>query len=406
VCDALCSLQGTGALFAKSSDRPPSEAQVVERRGPRAGGSVLRTQYLTLEDVGAAALLGSRPTWTWGFEHGVNEHGVAIGNEQIWTVDDPRDAPSALTGLDLVRLGLERADRAESAVDLMTSLLESHGQGGIADRDEHKAYFSSFLVADAGEAWVLETSARSWAARRVGVEEHGVSLSNRICLSTDWTRASNDVAAAGDFDRWRLASSPTEHADKRLAVTRPCATSGPEDARPAAIAGVLRDHDGVSWGRPDGDPAVVALPPAVVDRRGSGVSVCMHLTDVQATTASMIVSLPGDGAPIRVWCLLGSPCVAIFVPWFPFDDGADLPQLASATTWHRFRRLRDRVEHERATGPGSTEVLAAVRGVWAPLERELWDEADAIATADPPARTAWTATLWPRIETALLRLGV
>ena len=94
----MCSLQVDRTLFAKSSDRPPSEPQVVERRRARPAGGRLRTQYLTLDDRGAAALVGSRPIWTWGLEHGVNEHGVAIGNEQLWTVDDPRREPDALTG--------------------------------------------------------------------------------------------------------------------------------------------------------------------------------------------------------------------------------------------------------------------------------------------------------------------
>ena len=46
----------------------------------------------TIADAGACAFVGSHPTWLWGVEHGVNEHGVAIGNEKIWTVDDPRAA--------------------------------------------------------------------------------------------------------------------------------------------------------------------------------------------------------------------------------------------------------------------------------------------------------------------------
>ena len=33
---------------------------------------------------------------------------MAIGNEKIWTIDDPRTLPRALLGMDLVRLGLER----------------------------------------------------------------------------------------------------------------------------------------------------------------------------------------------------------------------------------------------------------------------------------------------------------
>ena len=44
---------------------------------------------MAVPDAGAVGVLGSRPTWMWGLEHGVNEHGVAIGNEKVWTVDDP-----------------------------------------------------------------------------------------------------------------------------------------------------------------------------------------------------------------------------------------------------------------------------------------------------------------------------
>ena len=94
MCDSLCSLQPDRTLFAKNSDRPPGEVQVVERHRPPPGGRLpLATTYLTLPDPGAAAVLGSRPTWQWGLEHGVNEHGVAIGNEQLWTVDDPARPP-------------------------------------------------------------------------------------------------------------------------------------------------------------------------------------------------------------------------------------------------------------------------------------------------------------------------
>ena len=90
----------------------------------------------------------ARPTWLWGAEHGVNEHGVAIGNEMVNTVDDPRAAPPALLGMDLVRLGLERAASADEALEVMTTLLERHGQGGVGDAVNDVSYWSSFLVAD------------------------------------------------------------------------------------------------------------------------------------------------------------------------------------------------------------------------------------------------------------------
>lgn len=66
------------------------------------------------------------------------------------------------------RLGLERADTAEKAVDVITELLEKYGQGGSCMEDDSGfTYHNSFLMSDRKEAWLLETSGKYWAAERV-----------------------------------------------------------------------------------------------------------------------------------------------------------------------------------------------------------------------------------------------
>ncbi len=196
MCDTIALIGGDGLLFAKNSDRHPTEMQLFEAFPRRAAGGTVQTQYLELPDRGAAAFVGSRPSWLWGVEHGVNEHGVVIGNERLYTADSPKRRPPALLGMDLVRLGLEGGRTAEEAVDVIADLLEHHGQGGSGDPDSFDPYDSSFMVADHGGGWLLETSHRTWAARPIG---RGASISNRISLTTDWTRGSPDLAAGGIF---------------------------------------------------------------------------------------------------------------------------------------------------------------------------------------------------------------
>ena len=195
MCDTLCAPGPAGMVFAKNSDRPPGEVQVAWPFGRRhSAGCTLRTQYLTIGDAGAHATFLSCPTWLWGAEHGVNEHGVAIGNERVSTTHDAAAAAPALIGMDLVRLGLERARSAEEAVDVIAGLLEACGQGGIADAAHAEAYDSSFLVADPAHAFVLDTAGAEYAAAPVPA---GAAISNRITVGTEWTRASAALAPAG-----------------------------------------------------------------------------------------------------------------------------------------------------------------------------------------------------------------
>jgi secernin len=382
MCDTLCVRHTGGMWFAKNSDRHPDEVQIVRLFEPRVAGPELHTQYLTIPDSNAYAFCGSQPTWLWGCEHGVNQHGVAIGNEKIFTTTNPRDLPPALLGMDIVRLVLERAATADEALLVCTSLLERYGQGGSGEPHDDEPYFSSFLIADAHRGWVVETNNRTWATRSIDV---GVAISNRVSLSTDWLRASPDVAPGTDFDTFREPRMPTGIADHRLAATAECVARPNVSAR--TIAATMRDH-GNTFGELPGD----------IGEDWSGFTVCMHRREVPAqTTASMIVNLPLGDAPLRVWTCLGNPCLSVYVPAFP---PAIAPELADPEQWKRFARLRDRVEAE-------PDEAREVRAVLAATEDLLWNAADAaVVSGDANARTWFARDAYHPVDQALRRLGV
>ncbi|RMF45349.1 MAG: hypothetical protein D6755_08210, partial [Anaerolineae bacterium] len=181
-------------LFGKNSDREPNEAQYLfhapaQEHPP---DSTLQCTYITIPQARRThAVLLSRPFWIWGAEMGVNEHGVAIGNEAVYSKVPP-NKQGGLLGMDLVRLGLERAATAQEAIHVITTLLETHGQGGQCGLYIKDYYHNSFLIADPHEAWVLDTVDRHWAARRV----QGVgTISNGITTANQWDMASPDLVS-------------------------------------------------------------------------------------------------------------------------------------------------------------------------------------------------------------------
>ena len=130
----------------------------------------------------------------WGAEMGANEHGVVIGNEAVWTIveDEPLDKP-ALLGMDLVRLGLERATTAQEAMEVMTNLLETYGQGGAcAENDPSFTYHNSYLIADGQpSAIILETAGRHWVAQHIAAGTRNIS--NGLTIRTDFDCHSNGL---------------------------------------------------------------------------------------------------------------------------------------------------------------------------------------------------------------------
>jgi hypothetical protein len=283
------------------------------------------------DTVGA---LVSRPWWLWGVEHGVNEAGVAIGNETIYTTLDPRGAPPALVGMDLVRLGLQRATTARAALEVMVGLLERHGQGGSGHVNADRPYWSSFLVADPAEAWVLETSGTAWAAEWVGDTR---AISNRTTI------------AAFDAEH-RHPEQPVETlVDPRLAASR--AVLAVEPVQLDAVKAHLRSHTG-----------------------HEGWTVCMHVPDVEATTAAIVAELPSGPRP-RASVLLGSPCRSVFVPLFVGRP------LGTPVEWERFAALT-------------------------PEHRDRLDALEESLLADATDDDAWNTEAWLRVEECLDSVGV
>jgi hypothetical protein len=315
MCDCLVALPRAAAegrtIFAKNSDRPPDEPQRVEWLPPQREDGPVRTTHIEVEPalhetVGA---LVSRPWWLWGVEHGVNEAGVAIGNETVYTTLDPRGAPDALVGMDLVRLGLQRATTARAGLEVMVGLLEQYGQGGSGHVNADRPYWSSFLVADPSEAWVLETSGKAWAAEWVGDTR---AISNRLTIP------------AFDAEHRHPGQPVATLVDPRLRASQAVLATQPVELD--AVKAHLRSHVGEE-----------------------GYSVCMHVPGVEATTASVVAELPSGPRP-RASVLLGSPCTSVFVPLFVGRP------LGKPVEWERFAALRP--EHRGALDALERQLLA------------------------------------------------
>ena len=324
--------------------------------------------------------VGSRPYWCWGYEHGFNEHQVVIGNEAVQS--KLRPAGPTLTGMDLVRLGLERGATASEAVDVITDAVSVHGQGEFTHPDGHRTYDNGFIVADPEEAYVVETAGHEWAVRRVKTQ---TGISNVLSIGTDWDAISpraEDVARQNGWDgqgRLSFADAFSE-ADRFsgsgfMRRTRSCAVldrrEGGLDA--GAMMGLLSDHaDG------DSDQGGLVTDP------DPGKGICMHTpigSDASNTAASLVAELCDDGSRLPIyWTGMYSPCLGIFLP--TFIEG-DLPRALSYgdaepgdySIWWLFRRLTGAVLE------APERRVADVRAQWAPLQAALIKSA-AVAAAE------------------------
>jgi secernin len=290
------------SIFGKNSDREPDEAQLVLSipRKTYNEEDLLKCTYISIPQVKTTyAMVICKPFWLWGAEMGVNEMGVAIGNEALFTKVKPEKTPG-LIGMDLLRLALERADTARAAAEVIIELLVRHGQsGGCGYRDKKFTYMNSFLIMDRKEILVLETLGRDYALKR----NHGyATISNMITLTDDWEESSfpdgTDVSCKTDGLMTFFAGSTHRRKQANKTILNSKGTLDISDA-----FSILRNHFKDS------------------PNCGFNKDVCMHASDPiirrSQTTCSMVVEFDSEDR-FRIFVTAGSvPCLTVFKPFIP-----------------------------------------------------------------------------------------
>lgn len=306
--------EGNCVVFGKNSDRPGNEVQEVVYI-PASDYTIpckLKCTYIEVDQVAHTyATILSKPAWMWGAEMGANEHNVCIGNEAVWTkLNSDADAVEKLIGMDLLRLGLERAKTANEALRVIVDLLKEYGMGGnCSDTIKDFTYHNSFLIADPYEVWILECAGEIWAAERVtsGVRNisNELSITKQIDLTSDnlheyavengfWGRESGPL-------NFKVAFSDDDDESYRYTCGKRLLTQYSKD-------GQFKENDMFN----------------VLRDKNSGI--CMSSGSFVSTGSQVsVLRKPESGLPSTHWFTgTPDPCRSVFKP-FIFAEVIDFP---------------------------------------------------------------------------------
>ncbi len=378
-------------LFAQNSHRPSRECQVLRRvaGGPHACGEKVQTQCLELPQARQThTVLGSQPGGYWGFTHGVNERGVAVGRT---TLHSKLQSPApALFGTDLVRLVLERAATANQAVDLITDLIERHGQGLFPGCPAQAEGDNAFVIATATEAFVLEAAGKHWVCQQI---EQVRAVSDVATIHQDWGRISRGLSAHAIAESWWPADgTKLDFAD---AVSGDLLGQGSALRRWGRATRLLEEQNGsidlhflrrllgdhYEGMHAEADPFGVLFGPAPLCQHGGPTT--------QHTAASMVAALhpPGEQA-VPVWCAFGPPCISVFFPIFldgelPEPFIAEGEQPTSGSIWWRSHRLTEQLRRDPDRTAEVSEVFDRLQTRFDQEAEEFAAEAAALRRHDP-----------------------
>lgn len=312
-------------------------------------------------------MLGSRPYWIWGFEHGVNEMGVAVGNEALFA-KAPASADPGLIGMDYVRLVLERAATADEGVHVLTSLLEQYGQSGATSTLAARGYDNGYIIADAETAWMVETVGKHWVAKRVSDVGR---ISNAYSVGADYDLISAGAIEFATENGWYDPASgePFDFAAVFQDLTIP--------HLPACVMRLNRSAELMGEKFEAGKLTVEGMMENLRDVRGNSArtwipgrpdewSINRHANQVNGseTAAAMVAELGEGGCALFA---LAGPRLSSFVPvWF--DDLStdevpwEQPETASdIDPWWETERFQRLIERDyRTFAAAAEEGLASI----------------------------------------------
>ena len=314
--------------------------------------------------------------WIWGFEHGVNEKGVAIGNEAAWS-PIPVEQENGLLGMDLLRLGLERGDTAYEAMHVITSLLEKYGQGGACiygGTIQDFAYHNLFMIADRKEIWLLETVARHWAAKKL---TDTACISNIYTIEEDYDECSEGLVEFAVENGLHTPGEPFNFSKSFILFKGGFMSGHPRHYRMKEFLSkhkgslsvedfwsILRDHFEGTVAEPRFDPASVCDP-----------TICMHGEHPGAciSAASIVLEMHDIDYPelyFTYWGSMCPPCTSFMIPFYntgyiPARLGGGTNQYSEDSFWWKVYRMSTGVE------ANYNKYIGLVREAREPMEKEF-----------------------------------
>lgn len=391
MCDSFVALPpatiNKTVIFGKSADCQINEAHALvhfPRRSHMPGEALRATHRVVPQAEETYEVILSKSFWTWGAEIGVNEYGVSIGNEAVFTTLQKQETAEGFMVIDMLRLGLERGKTARAAVEAIAAVLEAFGQGGNCELAGNSHFDGSYLIADPNEAWVLETAGREWAARKV-TDSVG-SISNVLSIGNEW-----DMSSLTERKHW--ANTYTDHdmvpkigSRERMACSYNGLAASRGNISVRTAFNVLRQHD-------------EGYHPA---RGEAHTNICVHagapeMRQWQAT-GSMVTEVGEHG--IIAWATATSgTCVSIFKPLFlgvELPDTGPIPteQYDPRSLWWKHELL-----HRRAMADFD-DVVPEIRRDFDALEDEFLAEALTVMTGTARAKQEFADSCFRRSEIA------
>jgi hypothetical protein len=404
MCDTFVALPAFTAnnsmLFAKSADCEVNEANAVVRIPARrhVKGEALRITHLVIPQAEQTCeVLLTKAFWTYGCEIGVNEFGLSMGEEAVFTTEMEKERQDGIIGPDLMRIGLERARNCREAIEIMTSLLEQYGQGGSAELKGNSHFDSSYIMSDPTEAYILETAGRKWVVKKI---ESVASISNMLGIGRDYTSCSASVAGQDWAATYALPDvPPTLGSPERQAVTLNHLRQSQGSITPRKMFEMMRHHN-------------PGYHPASADAHRN---ICVHAGPQENRwwqADGVMVTDVGDHGLMTWLTATSGNCISIFKPVFlgmPLPDIGPLPSetFNPQSLWWKHELLHRRLmadfdrlvpEIRRDFDRLEDEFLAQAPSVMRGSPAEKADFMDYCFRQSLQATEAWIARLRSRTD--------
>ena len=276
---------------------------------------------------------------------GMNQFGVSFGCNTVYTRDELiPEGEKGLQRYSIRRLIMERARTAREAVEMVGQLIDTYGQSGIV---------VAYLIADAEEAWVVETTPRHWVAKRVPDDGFHVQA-NQYTIEKEWDIASSDLVEYAESQGWydnnsgefsfRHIYGDPQRIDRPYDTVRELRATEILESKKGSISvkdlkTIMRSHyEGTSdYHYPPHDTDVIR-------------PICVSNTQA-AKVWHLRPDLPVETGAI-MWYSISTPCTSIFVPVFSGSERVPEEYLNagevfdSSSAWWTFDALQKAVDKD------------------------------------------------------------